>query len=364
MPISYSLCWEDPLILSEALKISEEDNVLSIISGGENILSLLLKNPKKVVGIDIKMEQIYLAKLKISCIENLEFEEFVKFLGIKYSNNRLEIFNNIKKYLQKEEVEYWENNLDSIRIGIVHCGKFERYLAKFRKYFLPLIISKRRINEFLLLDSLDKQERFYRTYWNNWRFRLLFRIFFSKKGLESGRDKQYFRYSSQNKVSDYYLERVKHSLTEIPIRTNFFMHYILTGTIPVPFENHPYLDKDNFNKLKGILKNKKIEFVNLDIYEFLKNSKEKSFSKFNLSDIFEAKTQEEYEDLLKEIIRVSRKNSIVCYWNNLANRSDHCFINNLIKDKDMSEDLYNKDRVHFYSRFIIENVNKREYLLN
>ena len=357
MSISYSLCWEDPLILSEALKTSKEDSVLSIVAGGENIISLLLKNPKRIVGIDINKEQIYLTKLKILCIQNLKFDEFGSFIGLKFSNNRLEVFNSIKKNLEKEEVEYWENNLDLIKRGIVNCGKFERYLDKFRKYFLPLIISKKRINEFLLLSSLDKQKIFYRNHWNNWRFRLLFRIFFSKKGLESGRDKKYFKYSSQNKISDYYLKRVEHSLTEIPIRTNFFMHYILTGSIPIPFENHPYLDKRNFNKLKELLKQKQIEFMKLDIYKFLKSSKKKSFSKFNLSDIFEAKTQEEYESLLKEIVRISKDKGIVCYWNNLANRSDHTPINNLIKDKNKSKELYEKDRVHFYSRFIIENIN-------
>jgi S-adenosylmethionine-diacylglycerol 3-amino-3-carboxypropyl transferase len=357
MAISYSMCWEDPLILSEALEVSKQDSILSIVSGGENILSLLLKNPNKIVGIDIKKEQIYLTKLKISCIKNLEFDEFARFIGIKPSNYRLEIFNNIKKYLEKEEAEYWENHLDIIKIGVINCGKFERYLAKFRKYCLPLIISKKKINKFLLLDSVEKQERFYKTYWDNWRFRLLFKIFFSKKGLEFGRDKQYFKHSSKDKISDYYLKRVKHSLTEIPVRTNFFMHYILTGTIPVPFKDHPYLDKSNFNKLKDILNHKKIEFIGSDIHEFLKYSKEKLFSKFNLSDIFEAKTQEEYESLLKEIVRVSKNNSIVCYWNNLANKSDHCSINNLIKDKEKSEKLYKKDRVHFYSRFIVETIN-------
>jgi len=357
MAISYSLCWEDHLILSEALEVSKKDNVLSIVSGGENIISLLLKNPNKIVGIDIKKEQIFLTKLKILAIKNLEFGEFTRFLGFKVSNNRLEIFNKIKKDFKKEEIEYWENHLDIIKVGIIHCGKLEKYLTKFRRYCMPLIISKKRLKEFLLLNSLDEQNEFYKKHWDNWRFKFLFKLFFSKKGLESGRDKEYFKHSSKDKISDYYLERVKHSLTEIPIRTNFFMHYMLTGTIPIPFENHPYLDKNNFLKLKTLLQKKEIEFVNLDIYKFLKTLKENLFSKFNLSDIFEAMTQEEYESLLKEIVRVSKKKSIICYWNNLANRSEHSHINNLKIDKKKSEELHKKDRVHFYSRFIVENIN-------
>ena len=357
MAISYSMCWEDPLVLLEALDISKKDNVLSIVSGGENILAILLKEPNKILGIDIKNEQTYLTKLKISAIKNLEFEEYVKFIGFKPSTNRRQIFEIVKKDLEKNEIEYWEKNLDIIKKGVIHCGKFEKYLSKFRKYCLPFIISKRRINEFLLLDSLDKQEEFYKRYWNNWRFTLLFKLFFSRKGLESGRDKEYFKYSSKAKVSDYYLDRVKHGLTEIPIKINFFMRYILTGIIPIPFKDHPYLDKNNFNILKILLKNNKIEFVSLDIYEYLKKSKENSFSKFNLSDVFEVKTQEEYEGILKEIKRVSKSNGKICYWNNLVKRFEHK-VKGIKFDEKVSKELYKQDRVHFYSRFVVEKILK------
>jgi len=114
MAISYSMCWEDPLILLKALNISNRDNVLSIVSGGENLLAILLKNPNKLIGIDIKKEQIYL----------------------------------------KNEIDYWFNNLNLIEGGIIHCGKFERYLSKFRRYCIPLIISKKKVSKFLSLNSL------------------------------------------------------------------------------------------------------------------------------------------------------------------------------------------------------------------
>jgi len=176
--------------------------------------------------------------------------------------------------------------------------------------------------------------------------------------LESGRDKEYFKHSSQEKVSDYYLERVKYGLTEIPIKTNFFMHYLLTGKISVLLKNHPYLDKDNFYKLKILLNKKGIEFLRGDIFEYLLKSKPNSFSKFNLSDVFETKTQKEYENILKELIRTSKQDSILCYWNNLVTRSENK-INDIKKDKALSEELYKKDRVHFYSRFIVERINKQ-----
>ena len=352
--ILYSMCWEDPEILHRALEISDKDNVLSIVSGGENLLAILLKNPKNVLGIDINKEQIYLAKLKIAAIKNLGFEEFVQFLGFKNCNNRIDLLNKLKESLTNEEIKYWKNNIVAIRKGVIHCGKFERYLEKFRKYFLPLIISKKNIDNFINLESLEKQEDFFNNELNTWRFKIIFKLFFSKKGIKNGRDKEYFNYSDKNNISEHYFKRVKYAITKIPIKTNFFMQYILTGNISIPFQNHPYLDRDNFNKLKKLVD--KVKFVNEDILDFIIKQKLIRFSKFNLSDIFELYSQEEYERLLKIIIIVSKKNGKVCYWNNLVSRSEHGKIDGLIKDGKKSEDLYRKDRVHFYSKFIAEDI--------
>ena len=354
MKILYSMCWEDPEILLRALEISDKDNVLSIVSGGENLLAILLKNPKNILGIDVNKEQIYLAKLKIAAIKTLEFEEFVQFLGFKPCKDRVDLFNKIKEDLIEEDREYWNNNPGAIRKGIIHCGKFERYLEKFRRYFLPLIISKNKIDKFIGLESLEEQEDFFEKEWNTWRFRLIFRLFFSKRGLKKGRSEEYFNYATKKNISNNYFLKTKHALTKIPIKTNFFMQYILTGKISIPFNNHPYLDKDNFNKLRRLTD--KIKFVNGNLIEFVMKQKTGKFSKFNLSDIFELYSQEKYENLLKEIIRVSQKNGKVCYWNNLVPRFGHREIEGIIKDNKKSEDLHRRDRVHFYSKFIVENV--------
>lgn len=358
MGILYSMCWEDPDVLIRALDVKNNDNVLSITSGGENVFSLLLKNPRKIIAIDINKEQIYLTKLKSLAIQHLSFKEFVQFIGFEKCHNRLKIFNRIKIYLDKEELNYWVNNKKNIKSGVIHCGKLEKYLFKFRKFMLPFILSKSKRNEFLRIESLEKQKDFFDRKWNNWRFRFLFNLFFSKRGMSHGRKKDYFKYSEDRDLTSHYFERTKHGLTKIPIKSNFFMQYILTGTIPIPSENHAYLDPENFHKLKSKLP--EIKFIHEDIYEFIKKSDNDSFSKFNLSDIFELKTQEEYEAILREIARVSKKNSKVCYWNNLVPRYEHQSVENIVPNKTLSARLSEKDRCHFYSRFIVENIKPNE----
>jgi len=168
--IQYSMCWEDPKVMVEALNVSKNDKVLSIASGGENVFAILLKNPLAIVAIDSNKYQIYLLKLKIAAIKSLEYEEFVEFLGFKSSNERLKLFNKCRVHLSTEEIKFWLSNPRYIKNGIVHIGKFESYLNIFRRFVLPLALSTEQTKYYLTLDSIKKQETFFKNEWDNWRW--------------------------------------------------------------------------------------------------------------------------------------------------------------------------------------------------
>ena len=152
--ILYSMCWEDPELVKEALQINKNDTVVSISSGGENVFALLLDNPKEIIAIDSNIQQIYLTKLKAAAIKELDYDTFIKLLGYKKSNNRVKYFEKCKKSLSEENIQYWENHLLYIQKGIIHCGRFENYIKRFRTLFLPLILSREQNNKYLKLNNL------------------------------------------------------------------------------------------------------------------------------------------------------------------------------------------------------------------
>ncbi len=347
------MCWEDPQILTKALHISKKDVVLSIASGGENVFALLLKNPKKVIAIDSNLEQIYLVSLKGAAIKALSFEEFAEFIGLAGSRRRIYYFEQCKKYLTKDEIQFWNTHKREIIKGIIYCGKFESYLQVFRTYILPLILTKEQIHHYLCLSTLEQQKRFYYTYWEGIQWRLLFRIFFSKTLMQMlGRDKSYFEHASVENVALHYYTQAKRGITQILAKNNFFMHMILTGTIQTPCKNHPYLDKENYNQLKHIVHT--IHYVHNTVACYLEQTEER-ITKYNLSDIFERANQKSYENMLTLIAKRSPKGTKVCYWNNLVRRRNHG-IKNMTKDL-QSEKLRKQDRIFFYSDFIIEERN-------
>ncbi|HNW43445.1 MAG TPA: DUF3419 family protein [Elusimicrobiales bacterium] len=355
MKILYSQSWEDPLVLNAALRVGSDDAVLSITSSGDNTLFLLSKNPGRLVAIDSNPAQNYLLELKARGIQFLDHGEFLEFTGALPSARRLELYGRIGGRLSPGAAQFWAGRPSEIRKGIIHCGKFERYLGGFRKYILPLSQSRGKIDAFLGLTSLGEQKEFYERAWDNLPWRLTFKIFFSEFFLRNGRDAAFFKHHRKTAVAGQYLRKTKKGFTEVPLGGNYFLHYILKGNY------HPaclpeYLEKENFARIKANLG--RLEIITCDIGTYLAGCPEGRFSKFNLSDIFELVSREEYVALLQRIIRVSRDGGSLCYWNHLVERNEHPELGPALVKQRSPVAQKAGDRVFFYDDFICESVRK------
>jgi S-adenosylmethionine-diacylglycerol 3-amino-3-carboxypropyl transferase len=357
MGINYSMCWEDPDIMLRALNINSQDTVISIASGGENTFAILLKNPKKIIAIDNNLEQIYLCKLKATAIERLNFKEFISLIGLGNEYNRLKLYYKLRVFLSKDEKTYWNKNLKKIEKGLLRCGRFEKYISIFNKYILPLIASKYKINRFLESTNIKEQSNFFNNTFNNKRFEILFKLFFSEKVMKIiGRDKKYFKYCINKNIAEHYLSKTRKSLLETSVKDNYFFEYLFANKINIPNKIHPYLTVKKFMKLKALIK--KIKFIHQDVTGYLKSQDKNSITKANLSDIFEGMSEEEYERSIREIVRTCKNKGLICYWNNLVKRNKENIIE-VRSLKSLSEKLIKKEKIFFYNDFIIQEINKK-----
>jgi S-adenosylmethionine-diacylglycerol 3-amino-3-carboxypropyl transferase len=84
-----------------------------------------------------------------------------------------------------------------------------------------------------------------------------------------------------------------------------------------------------------------------------------TYSKFYLSDIFEALSPEQNTALWGEIIRTAKPGAVVAYWNNLVERTYPPDRSALFKtDEENLRKLRAKDRVFFYDRFFAHTIQK------
>lgn len=354
MKISYSQCWEDSLMVLKALQIDANDVVVSITSGGCNSLAIATCSPKAVYCIDSNKTQNYLLELKKCALEHLEKEDIIPFLGYTSGADRLNLFKKLSLYLESETLEFWNADLELIERGVVHTGKFEQYLSLFRRFILPLVHTKKCIK--MLVDPQTDRSHFYDSQWNTWRWRLLFRLFFSKSVMAGrGRSQQMFTHADHETVASKLAQRVEHFFKTDRVVDNFYLNYILfkeSGKYPYYLQN---LDRLNQNALQSI------QIVNQDLFSFLKSMPDNSISKFNLSDIFEPITQQEMDLIVDQIYRTATPNARIIFWNNLVHRDINTNLSLRFKREiELENELSMEDRVFFYERFYIYKVIKNE----
>jgi len=349
--IRYANCWEDADVLLEGLSPVKGSKILSIGSAGDNSFSLLTSDAELVVAVDINKVQLYLIELKRVCILNLEQEETLAFLGFAFSDNREKCFHSLKDQLSPEARSYWESNVVLIKNGVIHQGKFEKYFQLFSGKILPWIHSNRTIEALFRVKTRDQQEQFYTDKWNTWRWRLLFKIFFSNYIMgKYGRDPEFLK-QVEGSVSEFIFGKAEHHLRSRTAQENFILRYTLTGSFDSLLPH--YLQKENYGKIRSNMGQLylKAGFAQDAIKEYGK------FHGMNLSDIFEYMDQNQFRKTAKTLIDGTEKDGRFAYWNLMVpRRMSEIFPENLEYKKSDSRRLTDIDKGFFYKEFILERI--------
>ena len=364
--IRYSQCWEDTEVLLESLDIKEKDVCFGILSAGDNVFSMLAENPEKVVALDVSFPQIALAKLKREIFKNFDYEEMLEFMGVKNSSEIIGMYEKIREKLDKDVRDYWDLNREAIETGVIHIGKFEKFFKIFREKILPLIHNKKRVEGLFEKKSKQEREEYYNKHWNNFRWKLMFKLFLSKSVVgKFGRDKEFFRYAEKD-ISKEMKERSRYALCELDSYENPYIHYIMMGNYRL--DCLPYfLRRENFENIKKNLH--KLEIVQNSVEEYLDEIDFK-INKFKYMSL------ENYRNLMKKIYDNADNSAILAYWNLIVERNSSKLDykenemkeniengkNNIWKNfqrmEEFDKKLHKKDKTFFYNDFVVEKVIK------
>lgn len=351
--IRYANVWEDAGILRDALRPAPGRRILSIASAGDNSFALLASGGE-VVAVDLSPVQIALVDLKRAAIRRLGQAECASFLGFrKPESDRRAVYEQLEKDLAPRSREVWRERLDDIADGIAHHGKFESYFALFRQRVLPLIHRKATVLGLLETREPAEREAFYETTWNNLRWRLLFRVFFSRFVMgRLGRDPEFFRYV-EGSVSERILDRTRYALTALPTHANPYLEYILTGNFG---SNLPlYLRVDVYPEVKRHID--RLTLFEGPIDEAAREHRGEGFDGFNLSDIFEYLDEPTGIQVYGRLLDAARPGARFAYWNMLVpRRLSSSFPGRVRYLEAESQELFARDLAWFYSAFIVESV--------
>lgn len=357
--ILYSQCWEDPQLDRAAFQISENDTVFSITSGGCNTLTFLIDNPKKIISLDLSPYQNYLLELKILLFQKLSYGKLLEFIGVRDSSERIKKYKSLRKDLSKGCRNYWDANLKKIELGIIHCGRYETYM-KLVRIFITAAIGKKLVKKLFDEENKLKRIELFEEKVNNVRWKIVTKFILSKKIMSLIFDKEFFKYLNDSfSFGEHFSQKAKHALTELPIKENYFLSYILIGKYYSEKYLPVYLKPENYNLIKS--RTNRIEIVTDNCAHYFSMQSNNVIDKFNMSNIFEWMNKNEFNKLLDEICRVARNEAVLTYRNLLVKReSSHLMRERIIPLKQISESLHQEDLSFIYNNYIVEKINKED----
>jgi len=351
LSIAYAQCWEDADVLLEALDVRPGERCLSIASAGDNTLALLARAPAQVVAIDVNPAQIAVLELRAAAYRELEHGEMLALLGSRPSGRRVALYRRCRRLLSADACAYWDARPGQVAAGIGASGRFERYLALFRRRVLPAIHGRRCVERLLAGGTPAQREAFYAEQWDTWAWRAAFRVFFSRAVMAlAGRKRAYFRYATCP-IAEHLLARVRHACTVLDPSANPYLQWILTGehATALPFA----LRAENFDAIRAHLD--RLEWRCTTLEEFLARAPGAGFGCCNLSDAFEYMSPAEYHHALRQLLAAARPGCRLAYWNLLVPRRRPSSLAGRLRPlAELGARLHADEKAFFYSDFVIE----------
>lgn len=135
----YNICWEDPAVDHEILKISNDDVIFRICSAGDIVLDYAIEGPSKIVVCDMNQHQLWLFELKIRMLRDpkLTYEEWWAIWGDSNVDVALRVWKRMRHTMSGSGRKWWDGRIERVfRKGFATSGSTGFAV----KMFLPFLM--------------------------------------------------------------------------------------------------------------------------------------------------------------------------------------------------------------------------------
>ncbi|MBK5265003.1 MAG: DUF3419 family protein [Alphaproteobacteria bacterium] len=165
----YAQIWEDPLVDMEALEIDADSHIVTIASGGCNVLSYLTANPRAITAVDLNTAHVALNKLKLAAARHLpDHVHFHRFFAQAGQRSNISAYHDhVRPHLDELTRRYWESRdlIGRRRINAFAKNIYKRGLLGHFIGSAHLLAKLYRIDpaEILAAQSLEEQRIIFET---------------------------------------------------------------------------------------------------------------------------------------------------------------------------------------------------------
>jgi S-adenosylmethionine-diacylglycerol 3-amino-3-carboxypropyl transferase len=313
----YPQIWEDPDVDLQALRLEAGSRVITIASGGCNVLAYLTADPKEIVAVDLNRAHVALTRLKLAAVRYLpSYGAFYRFFGQANDPANLAAYSRfLRPRLDADTRSYWEGRG---RIGRQRITLFSRGLYRhgLLGHFIGLAHRVARLHGIdprrILAASTREEQRDY-----------------FERALAPLFDKNLVRWATSKRVSLFGLgippaqyaalasagrgdmalvlrQRLERLACGFPLSDNYFAwqafgrSYAPQSAGPLP----PYLRRENFAAIRA--RADRVRVLNESLTDFLGREEAGSFDAYVLLDAQDWMTDKQLNALWAEITRTAR----------------------------------------------------------
>ncbi|EIJ43173.1 S-adenosylmethionine:diacylglycerol 3-amino-3-carboxypropyl transferase [Beggiatoa alba B18LD] len=367
----YNQIWEDPQVDLQALQLTPESRILTIASGGCNILNYLIEKPAAIVAVDLNQYHMHLTRFKLAALAHLpHYDDFYDFFGYGDRPQNFEKYQTyIKPHLDAESVNFWEKptsfTKSSARVHFftkglyrqARFGYFMRFLHKLSK------VAGYDLSKILQANSISDQEKIFAEeiapLFDHWFVKLIGNFSFAVFSLGiPPQQYDYMKEESDGNLVKLYRERVKRLSCQFPIDNNYFAWQAFSSSydhekrIAIP----DYLKPEHFGVLKDNVH--RVETHVTSLMGCLRKQPNASLDRFVFLDSQDWMTPEALTELWQEIARVGKAGTRIIFRTASPESPIETALPTALRarfvyEEQRSQELFKQDRSAIYGGFHI-----------
>ena len=363
----YPQIWEDPRVDLEAMELMPDSRIVTIASGGCNVMSYLTANPARIFAVDLNATHVALGKLKLAAAAHLPNHTtfFRLFGGAKDWRNARLYDDLIARHLDGDTRAYWEGRDLSGRRRIARFGRNIYRFGLLGRFISVGHLMSRALgaNPAIIMTAKSQDEQ---------------RAIFDSK-IKPLFDKKILRWITSQRASLFGLgippaqydalcdhgarpmheilkERTERLACGFDLKDNYFAWqafgrgYAQSGEGPCP----PYLEKKNFMSVKA--RASRVEVMKDNLIHFLARQPASSLDRYVLLDAQDWMDDDTLNALWREITRTAAPSARVIFRTAgtetiLPGRVTSSVLGRWTYQAARSADLFTRDRSAIYGGF-------------
>ncbi|HUH49741.1 MAG TPA: DUF3419 family protein [Mycoplana sp.] len=321
----YPQIWEDPAVDIEAMELSAGHRVVTIGSGGCNMLAYLSRTPEAIDVVDLNPHHVALNRLKLAAFRHLPSHADVsRFFGGNHAATNREAYSMfIEPMLDAQTRDYWNGRgafgrrrVDVFNRNIYRTGLLGRFIL------LAHIVARLHgldPREFVEARSLREQRQFFETRIAPLFDRPLIRWMTSRKaslfglGIPPQQFDELASLSDDNSLAPVLRRRLEKLTCHFPLKDNYFAWQAFARRYPEKQEGMPpdYLRTDHYAAIRANAGRVRVHHASFT--DLLAGKPAGSVDRFVLLDAQDWMNESQINALWSEISRTASQGAIVIF---------------------------------------------------